>query len=79
MKKTLIALLFLLHLTGCVQTNRIDLSGSWTVRLDSTDTGLTESWQGVLSMSRTSQCGLSAHNLSGVVKRVKLSVSFSYL
>lgn len=48
MKKTLIALLFLLHLTGCVQTNRIDLSGSWTVRLDSTDTGLTESWQGAL-------------------------------
>lgn len=48
MKNVTGLLLFMLLFSACKQLNRIDLSGSWTVRLDSTDIGITESWYGNL-------------------------------
>lgn len=48
MKNLLGILLCLLHFTACTQANRMDLSGTWTVRLDSTDVGQKESWYGHL-------------------------------
>lgn len=48
MKNLLGVLLCLLNLTACTQMNRMDLSGTWTVRLDSADVGEKESWYGQL-------------------------------
>ena len=48
MKNVIIVLLFLLQLTACTHVTRLDLAGQWTVRLDSTDVGVTESWFGKL-------------------------------
>ena len=48
MKKIAGFLLLLLQLTACVQTNRIDLAGRWTVRLDSADAGIDGAWYGKL-------------------------------
>ena len=48
MKNVTGLLLFMLLFSACKQLNRIDLSGSWTVRLDSTDIGIIESWYGNL-------------------------------
>lgn len=49
MKNALFALLIILQLASCsTMDRRLDVSGKWTVRLDSTDVGLKESWQGNL-------------------------------
>lgn len=49
MKNTLIASLLLLGLSACNNSvEDINLSGEWTVRLDSTDIGINESWGGKL-------------------------------
>lgn len=47
MKNAFFTLLITLLLASCSSTShRLELSGEWTVRLDSTDIGITESWQG---------------------------------
>lgn len=48
MKKIMGVLLLLLQLTACTQVSRIDLSGQWTVRLDSADAGIDGAWYGKL-------------------------------
>lgn len=48
MKKIMGVLLLLLQLTACTQVSRIDLSGQWTVRLDSADAGMDGAWYGKL-------------------------------
>ena len=49
MRKLLYASLFLFSLTACKSSvENIDLSGNWTVRLDSADVGINEAWSGQL-------------------------------
>ena len=40
MKNVLGAFFILCLLTACTEINRMDLAGSWTVRLDSADVGI---------------------------------------
>lgn len=53
MKKTYLILIFLFILiaTSCRQENKdfIDISGKWTVRLDSTDIGISQKWNNPLA------------------------------
>ncbi|MCZ2654366.1 MULTISPECIES: hypothetical protein [Bacteroides] len=49
MKKLLFSLLIIILSTSCSsEKKQLDISGEWTVRLDSTDVGIKESWQGNL-------------------------------
>lgn len=49
MKKVLFYFLVLSQLVLCkIEAHQIDLSGKWTVKLDSTDIGIAEGWQGKL-------------------------------
>lgn len=49
MKNTFLASIILLQLASCNNpVEQLNLSGEWTVRLDSTDTGISESWSGKL-------------------------------
>lgn len=49
MKNVFLASLLLLQLASCsTSIERLDLSGEWTVRLDSADTGLSDFWSGKL-------------------------------
>lgn len=47
MKNTLLCLLISLQFIACTsKTDKLDLSGEWSVQLDSTDVGISEGWQG---------------------------------
>ena len=49
MKNLFITWLFCLLWVSCTSSvTHLDLSGQWTVRLDSTDTGIKSSWSGKL-------------------------------
>lgn len=48
MKNIVGVLWIVLLFTACTSVNRIDLSGRWSVRLDSADVGVAESWYGQL-------------------------------
>ena len=48
MKNVLGTLFILWLLTACTEVSRMDLTGLWTVRLDSADIGIRESWFGKL-------------------------------
>ena len=49
MKNAFLASLILLQLASCSNhVEHLNLSGEWTVRLDSTDSGISESWSGKL-------------------------------
>lgn len=49
MKNAFLASLMLLQMASCSSpVEQLDLSGEWTVRLDSADAGITESWSGKL-------------------------------
>ncbi|MBK5721777.1 glycoside hydrolase family 2 [Dysgonomonas sp. Marseille-P4677] len=49
MKKTYLLLLLLLLMVSCQQNKRntIDISGEWTVKLDSADIGLSQNWNNI--------------------------------
>lgn len=49
MKNAFLASLMLLQMASCSNSvEKLDLSGQWTVCLDSTDVGITQSWSGKL-------------------------------
>lgn len=49
MKNILFCILVLSQMAICqIEAHQIDLSGKWTVKLDSTDIGISENWQGNL-------------------------------
>lgn len=89
MKNLLGVLLCLLNLTACTQMNRMDLSGTWTVRLDSADVGEKESWYGhlyntpIILPGTTDMAGLGAScQLEPELKKTQLlhlTRAYSYI
>ena len=68
MRNTFLLVMILLLAACTPSTDKIDLSGTWTVRLDSADVGIAKNWQGqiwdtpIQLPGTTDDAGLGVHS-----------------